>query len=442
MSLIDENLVAQISGLLNRPQPTTTTASVTRDTFGRGDDLAARFMASGSRRELVSIARQMYDEDTRYETIINTLARDATSKGFDVVVENDDRAQELADNLFKRLGLADRLDDWARLTLRDGDTFLEVGVDRDRMIAEITRKPTLDVHRNSDRFDRFPDPSHAFWMSDRPFVTQPIGPDVVWFAEWQIVHARWAHDENSQYGRPLLASGRKAYKRMTEGELDVAVRRKTRAGVRYHHVVDGDETDLERYQRMNRRALENPGAAAADFFSNKPGSITALHGDSNIGNITDIEHHIATFFLGSPVPMALLGYGNNLNRDVLDKQKEQYDESLSSVVTWVKRQFIVPLLELQWLLAGILPDNLEYQVLRPSKAIVTPQDILHMAQAAQMLLAMNIPYDVVIRVMVQYLPGVTLDMLDIPSNEVPPGQTDAGRLDAITQQLMTLLKKP
>jgi len=435
MSLYEEGLIADISQLLQQKRSQTTTTNRTNGSTGYSS-LASRFKVETDRVSRVRLARQMYDEDTRYEGIVNALARDATKGGFQVEVKNHHEAQREADDLMRRLKLNDRLDDWVRLTLRDGDSFLEPGVTKERDVVEVTRKPTLHMRRNSDKTDRFSDPLHAYWYTDEIYMQQPTG-DVLWFPEWQIVHVRWHHDEGSRYGRPLLSSGRKAWRRIDEGETDVAIRRKTRAGMRYLHIVEGDEGQIEAYKTRNAAALNDVNVALADFFSNKPGSITAISGDSTIGHIEDIVHHIDTLFLGSPVPKSILGYGRDLNRDVLDQQKEQYDETLDAVVKWVVGQMITPLLELQWLLKGILPEEVKYDVSRPTKAIVKPSDILQIAQAAQILRTLQIPENVIATVLARFLPGITPDMLNLTGNE-PAG--DAERLNAIQQQLAALIR--
>jgi hypothetical protein len=436
MSLYEEGLIEDIGRLLQqRAALPTTTQTQTRN--GSGGSLAARFRAENDRVSRVRLARQMYDDDTRFEGIVNALARDATKGGYQIEVTNNEAAQEAADEMARRLKLFGRIDDFVRLTLRDGDSFLEVGVNKDREIAELTRKPTLKMRRNSDKFDRFPEPTMAYWYADEEYIQQPTA-SALWFAEWQILHVRWQHDEGNRYGRPLLSSGRRAWKRITEGETDVAIRRKTRAGMRYLHVVEGDEAAIEAYKTRNQAALSDPGLAQADFYSNKSGSISTIGGDQTIGSIEDIAHHIDTFWIGSPVPKALLGYGRDLNRDVLAEQKEQYDETLDSVVGWVKEQIVEPLLHTQWLLLGILPETVEYKITRPSKAVVKPSDILQIAQAAQALRALNVPEEVISLVLAQFLPGVTPDMLQMRNNE-PPG--DADRLGAIQQQLLRMMPR-
>jgi hypothetical protein len=358
----------------------------------------ARLKVEHDRRTVVAECREMYKSDTRAEGVINSVARDTVKGGFRLKVTKAQggaavaqRAQETAEAMLARLRLAKRLDDYIRLTLRDGDTFLEVVVDRNRRVIGVSRKPALEMHRNSDRFDRFDDPARAFWWSDAPWSAVTAPRDALWFAEWQVVHARWNHDEGERYGRPLFASARGAWKKIKEGETDVAIRRKTRAGMKYVHSLEGaSEDDLEAYKERNKDILSNPFAAVADFFSTKKTTISVVQGDARLGEIDDVKHHIGTFFIGSPMPMALLGYGEDLNRDVLEEQEEQYRTALEGVATWAQEQIVVPLLELQWLLAGILPETLTYSIQWAHKRPVTPGDVKDAADAVTRLRASDL----------------------------------------------------
>jgi hypothetical protein len=368
----------------------------------------------------------MYKTDTRAKKMIKTLAGDIVSGGFRVKVTNDPAAQQAADDLLQRLHLSSAIEGWIRLTVRDGDSFLEIGVNDRMQIADVTRKPTLQMHRNSDDADRFPDPTQAYWWADSIWIGQEAPRDAVWFADWQIIHARWDHDEGDRYGTPMFASGTGAWKRVTEGEVDVAIRRKTRAGMKYLHVVEGaDEGGLKKYKELNKAALDNPFAAVADFFTNKKGAIMAIQGDATLSEIGDVEHHIATWMMSGDVPMELLGYGENLNRDVLKEKKREYDETLQQLRTWAEGQIVRPLLETQWLLAGIWPERLEYEIKWQAKQVLTAQDLKDVADAALRLRTLGWPDEVIASVLERFIPGVDLSFMlqqDRDEEEGAPGQ--------------------
>lgn len=428
-------LIDQFNNLVRRLRPAVQ-ATTTSDEVGSGrqataaPDLYARFKVGQGRTEIVRDSRRMYSEDTRASGIIKALASDATRGGFTLEVltgAQRGQAQTVADEMVRRLHLFQRLDDWSRLSLRDGDSFLELGVDPAGVIQLVSRKPTLEMHRASNAHDRFEDPTRAYWWSDVPW-SEP-GRDAIWFADWQIIHARWEHDEGSRYGRPLFASGRKAFKRVEEGETDVAVRRKTRAGMVYVHKVPGGADAIEAYKAQNKKALDNLTDPVREFIGNV--DLTTLQGDARVAEIGDVEHHIETWAIGGPVPLALIGYGKNLNRDILKEKQEQYEDALDSMAEWVTDQLVQPLLEMQWLLQGIWPGGLEYEVRWQSKKSLSAETLKNVAEAALKLKAMQWPDDIIIDLVLPLLPGLDAEKLKAAMKALAAGQPDEiGRMAA------------
>lgn len=421
-------LIERFAALFKRQAPaaarTTADEQPAPQSAGRYLDV---FTADRERAEIVRQCREMYRTDGRVKRVLATLARDATRGGFTIQSDNA-RASETAQGLIDRLSLARRLTNDVRLTLRDGDSFMEIGIDEGGLIVSLTRKPTLEIHRNSDRADRFADPARAYWWAEVAGWGTDAPPDAVWFAQWQMVHARWAHDEGSRYGAPLFAEATGAFKRLREGEIDVAVRRKTRAGMKYHHVVEGDEADLERYKRENRAALDNPYAANLDFFSNKAGGITTIQGDANVEQIGDVMHHLRTFFVASPLPMELIAYGQDVNRDVLEDMREQYNEDLQQITVWVETEFVRPLVDLQLLLAGILPETAAYKVHWQSKKVLTPVMLRDAADAALRLRAFGFDDATILNLMGSFLPDIDLSLVTLNGDGAPALADAAGSL--------------
>jgi hypothetical protein len=420
MALIDKirsifRRSSQISG--------TNTADEMHRQAPAGNAFLANFSTEQEHKAVVLACRKMYKSDPRARGVIKTVARDAVKGGCTVRVKNNPRAEEAAGALIKRLRLNSHLDDWARLTLRDGDSLIEIGVNDAQEIVNATRKPTLQMRRNSNDSDRFDDPERAYWYAPESWVMDYPPEDALWFADWQIIHARWDHDEGNRYGSPLFESSTSAWKRMTEGELDIAVRRKTRAGMKFLHVLDGATPgEIEEYKAKNQDALDNPFAAVADFFSNRAGSISVVQGDANLSQIEDVMHHIRTWWMPSPVPMALMGYGQDLNRDVLEEQSEQYRRALEQITQWVEDELVVPLLERQWLLAGILPEGLDYEIIWKIKSSLTAADLRDAADAALRLMALGLGQEAVFEILGKFLPGIDLSAL--------ASETEAARMGA------------
>ena len=193
--------------------------------------------------------------------------------------------------------------------------------------------------------------------------------------------------------------------------MDVAVRRKVRAGMRYHHVVEGSEADVLAYKEMNKTALSNPSAALVDFFSNKTGGITAVQGDAHLNEINDILHHISTMFFASETPMELLGYGGDLNRDVLGEKKAEYDETLDDGREWITDDLIIPLIERQWLLKGILPASVTYKVMWRKAKGISPTMIRDLADGMMRLRVLGVKEEMIQQILAQFLPDVDLDIM-------------------------------
>lgn len=407
-------LIDQVRALLKRIRGEGETGPTTADETPEPAHLTetvGRFSADRTRAQVVRRCREMYETDPRAKGVVETLARDITRGGFTVSCPDTPEAEELSTALAQRLDLDSRLDDWVRYALRDGDSFLEVGVDAEMNIAIVTRKPALEMHRNSNRADRFDDPERAYWWADTFWSGFEAPADAVWFADWQIIHARWAHDEGSRYGTPLFAPATGAWKRVVEGERDIAVRRKTRAGMRYNHrFPEGtDQAVIKAYREENKDALDNPYAAVADFFGTV--DINAIQGDARLSDIDDVRHHIRTWWLSSPVPMSLLGYGQDLNRDVLQEQKEQYDEAIPVLQMWVTDEIVRPLLELEWMLHGLWPPHLDYEIQWQRKQTLKPADLQALADAALKFRALGVSDDAIADLLAMFITGVDLKAL-------------------------------
>jgi hypothetical protein len=412
----------------------------------RPSSLYEQFAAAQGRTAVIRECREMYQTDPRAKAALTALARDVVNSGFGITVTEGPRAEEaqqIAIDTIRRLRLERELARWIRMTAKEGDTYLELGISRDAEIVEITRKPTLQMVRLSDEFDRFPDPLQAFaWGDTMTIAVGRVPDDAVVFPQFLIVHARWDHDTNSRYGSPEFESALGAWKRVREGERDVAVRRKTRAGVRYQHSLIGASLEeVEAYKEANRDVLDAPFAAVADYFNNFDGGIKVIEGDARLGEMGDIEHHLQTWSAASSVPLELLAYGASLNRDVLGDKREQYAETLAQIREWAADELILPIIERQWLLAGILPESYTYSVNWPQKDTMTPEQWKALAEATQAMLFSGWSWEAIWAAVSRYLPPtMTLEALrgELPATPAPdadPADDDAADIEATAEAM-------
>lgn len=370
-----------------------------------------KLKADRERLAVIDTCTMMYETDTRVEKAHRIYARDIVRAGY-IVKTKDANAKAIADELQKRLGMNQLLEDSVRETSRDGDSFYEVVVNDMLDITELSRKPVKQVHRNSNKADKFDDPLRAFWMSGRPWFQPEPPQDATWFAEWQMIHARWNHDNNKRYGKPMFAAATGAFKRVQDGELNVAVRRKLGGSQIRQHIIEGNEADVKAYKELNQAAFGKI-AAVTDLFSNKAGSLNVHQGDGTIDKIGDVTHHVATMMTASDVPMELIAYGEGLNRDILGEKKEEYEETLSQAREWLSAQVVVPALERQWLLKGILPASVDYEIIWRTAKPLTPADVRDLADGLSRLRLLGVKDEIIQAIAAMYLRNVDDDILNM-----------------------------
>lgn len=399
-----------INAIFRRGNPPveTTAQPASTPAAGKEDDLYARMRADRERAKVVQTCVRMYDTDTRVKKAHRFYARDIVRAGY-FVKTKDSEAKVIADALQKRLKLNQALEDAVRETSREGDSFYEVVVDENMDIVELNRQPTLQMRRNSNKNDKFDDPARAFWMHANSWAGEPP-KDAVWFAEWQIIHARWDHEKNKRYGTPMFASATGAFKRVEDGEINVAVRRKIGSAQIRHHTVEGGDSEVKKYREDNAAVFGKLGAVI-DLVSNGAAKLDVHQGDGNVDKIADVQHHVGAMMAASDVPMELIVYGDGLNRDILGEKKEEYENTLVQGREWVSDQILAPLLELQWLLKGILPENVNYEIgWRTGKAL-TPADLRDLADGLAKWKLLGADDEVLKQMAALYLRGVDMEIL-------------------------------
>lgn len=374
-----------------------------------GDGVWEKLKADRERLTVMKTCVEMYETDPRVKKAHRFYARDIVRAGY-IVKTKDVEAKRIADDLQKRLKLNQLLEDAVRETSREGDSFYELVVNEALDISTVSRKPTAQVRRNSNAADQFTSPEKAFWMSGSPWYSGEPPIDAVWFAQWQMIHARWDHESNKRYGTPMFASATGAFKKVVDGELNVAVRRKAGGSQLRQHVIEGSPADVEAYKE-NNKATFGKLAAVTDVFSNKPSSLNVHQGDGNIDKIGDVNHHVGTMMAASDVPMELLVYGGELNRDILGEKKDEYENNLSQGREWVTAQIIQPLLEMQWLLHGILPASVQYEIIWRTAKPLTPADLRDLGDGLARLKVVGVKDEIIQQIAAMYLKNVDTEIM-------------------------------
>ncbi|MBE3584845.1 MAG: minor capsid protein [Thermoanaerobacter sp.] len=362
------------------------------------------FRLEHDRRSILLDVRQMLKEDPRVAEANRRLAQDACRGGITVVVQGAskdvrarnkrrhpgqkplrrnslaDRAQEIIDGVIKTARINAKLSSWARSLLADGDLFLNVIVDlKTRRIVDIRRVPAITMKRNVDKEGRFVDISRAFSQLDPMVHAASFFPGVPenairHFALWEINHIRWNYVDGQIYGESQYAVIRRLSRQLLMTEEDLVVRRRTRAVQRRHHRIGtperpGTPADVEAYKQLN--SLDHQRGRfkqTTDYFSNGLVEIKNLEGDARLNEIEDIQYLLNIEFLRLGVPKGLLGFAEDINRDVLDEQQQQYLASLEHLTDTLEYgdpgaySGLRAIFDFALLLQGINPDAVTYNI--------------------------------------------------------------------------------
>jgi len=400
----------RVSAFFNPPQQQ---AQTTQDD-PRVQSVTAEYeklKADRDRMAKIKTCNLMYECDPRIEKAHRVYSQDIVKAGF-LIVTKDERAKQIAMDLQERLDMNQFLEDATRETSRDGDSFYEVVIDDNLLITELSRKPTLEMHRNTNRQDKFDDPNRAFWQGSSNWMNTEPPKDALWYAEWQMIHARWKHDSGQRYGKSMFSASTGAYKKVDDGELNVAVRRKMGGSQIRVHSIEGSSADLEKYKEDNKASF-GVLAAVTDLFTNKKGSVDVKQGDGNIDKLGDVQHHVATMMAGSDVPMELIVYGEGLNRDILGEKKDEYENNQKQGREWLTSQLVKPVLERQWLLQGILPSSIKYKIIWRTAKPLTPADLRDLGDGLSRLKLIGVKDEIIQLIAASYIQNVEDDLLNM-----------------------------
>jgi SPP1 gp7 family putative phage head morphogenesis protein len=320
----------------------------------------------------------MIKSDPRLKRANHVFASTAIQRGLNVKIipsESVDekiaeQAQFIITELLQKTQINSKLTPWARSLTKDGELFLNCIVDPvAKKVLDIKNLPALTMQRNENIQGRFDDLADAFRQID------PVSREILnRFPLFAINHIRYDHETGQLYGNSKYLSCRSIFRKLTMTEEDLVVRRRTRAVPRRLHSVGskdnpGSWDDVKTYKEENN--LNNPKLAAitSDYFGNGLTSITDLNGDAQLDHIKDIEHLQELLMIGTGVPLHLLGFGRNVNRDIVEDQKAQFEQDTQELRDLLEYgddsafSGLRSIFDLALTLQGINPDLVQYNFL-------------------------------------------------------------------------------
>ncbi|QYY44773.1 portal protein (plasmid) [Aneurinibacillus thermoaerophilus] len=253
------------------------------------------------------------------------------------------RAQGIIDRFCTRCNIDANAVLWVSRMISDGDLFLNIVVEQiaeELRIGSIRWVPAIIMKRNEDQFGQFIDINRAFSEIDpqKGMYYATVIPDnaVRHFPLWAINHIRWKY-RGGLYGNSQYKAIRKLSRQNATTDDDMVVRRRTRAPLRRVHNIGSKENPVdskvvEKYKQEHRDAIVNGKyTPVTDYYHNGMGDVKNLEGDGNLDKIADVKYLYDKQNTGTIIPKGLVGHAEDINRDVLDDQKEEYYDTIEDI---------------------------------------------------------------------------------------------------------------
>lgn len=334
-------------------------------------------------RQTIMDVRKMDRDDGRVKRVHAKTAMDTVRGGLVMTIADEDtKVRDEWEAFERRLQLRNvqKLKNDARLFVMQGNLPMQWVFDAEMNVVEAVAMPAETIYPDVEASGRFKDPARAFVQLD-----VMTGSKLAEFARYRMSMGRLDpdnYDDMGSLGRPFLDSIRRVWKQLTMTEDDLVLRRRTRAPLRLAHVLEGaNEPTLEDYRK---RVEKDRFEITTDYYLNKKGGVTAVQGDSNLGEIGDVAHLLDTFFAGGPLPKALLGYTEGMQRDILeDLKRTYYDEVdvIQDTLAWVYDEGF----RIHLLFRGINPDAVDYELKFAQRRTETPQQTVDRCLKLQVL---------------------------------------------------------
>jgi len=304
--------------------------------------------------------RRMDEEDGRVKRIHSRVARDVVRGGLVFTQATESVTLRREWNAFARrlqLGRAEKLKSDARGLVMEGNLPLQWVLDEALNVVAGVRMPSETMLPDVGENGQFKSVAQAYRQMDpnrgRVLATFPL---------WQLQLARFDplnFDDLGSMGRPFLDGSRATWKKLHMTEEDLVIRRRHRAPFRVAHVLEGaSKEELADYQD---RVERNAGEITTDYYLNKKGGVQPVQGDATLGDISDVVHLLDTFFAGTPLPKGLMGYTNEMARDILEDLKRDYYEEVDLLQDTLSYAYAQGF-RLHLLLKGIAPDPDDYRI--------------------------------------------------------------------------------
>jgi len=336
-------------------------------------------------RQAILDIREMDRLDPRVKRIHGRTSRAAVKGGLKIKTSSDNKRLIALWNQFERrlqLDKMEKLESHMRGLMMEGNLPLQWVINAGNRVGAAIRMPADTLLPRVTPTGIFADPTQAYDQYD-----VATGVKLATFALWQLTMVRLTpdnYDDMGSLGRPYMDSARTVWRKLMMTEEDLVIRRRERAPLRTAHFLEGATTDeLADYRAQIE---DDQKEITTNYYSNKKGSVQAVQGDANLDQIADVVHLLDTFFSGAPAPKGLFGYTEGLARDILEDIKQDFFDELDAMQDTAAQAYEMGF-RLDLMLAGINPDNFDFEIRFAERRTETPNQAADRALKLQAMAA-------------------------------------------------------
>ncbi len=345
-----------------------------------------RFYEPQERRALLAQLVELLADHPVLQAALMKYAWAAVAAGFKPIVKSAMRGDEqrikaqIVINRCKKLSkLESHLPMMAYELCTFGDVFIQIATDENNELTKIKAMPNASMERLSDDLDEWIDPQKAFLQKD--VATDQI---VAYFSSGQIVHGRHLLVPGHRYGSSQIFSARGTAKDAIDAIRSLLPRRLANQPFRWFNIQGFDnqplsQTQFDEFKKNTSRKvyMQLGGTITAydEVFTNNI-NVSVLGGDKELGTMGDIEMVLDATMAVIGVSRQLLGWGTNINRDILDEQRAELYASQVQFCKEVTEQILMPIFEMALKLQRVNPDELEIEIEYPQELTETQKQRL------------------------------------------------------------------
>jgi hypothetical protein len=247
-----------------------------------------------------------------------------------------------------------------------GNGFIEVisSQENPKQIVDIQLLPNTGMVRNTDIRDQFIKSEPCFYQRS---ISNSSVENARKFYKGQLLHVRYKRE--GRYGKGIFFAGRAVAKDSLQVLRMILARRLANMPFRVLNVAPGKGIVFTLFQKikdnLSRLLYIQRGNQITPFDQLVVNDVDVKYfsgDDAKAGDLKDLEILLDSLLCLIGISRQILGAGTNVNRDVMDEQREEAFKNRKKIINCLKQQFLKPLFDLALALEDITPTNIEYTI--------------------------------------------------------------------------------